>query len=92
MPWETVDPVDPAAPEAARIFELARGLSRRVHAALAEGAFPLVLAGDCNSCLGTVAGCGAQDLGVAWFDAHADFDTPRTTLRRDPWTPWASRS
>jgi len=76
LPWETVDPVDPAAPEAARIFELARGLSRRVHAALAEGAFPLVLAGDCNSCLGTVAGCGAQDLGVAWFDAHADFDTP----------------
>jgi arginase len=73
---EIVDPVDPADPEAARVFELGRLLAGRVRAAVADGAFPLVLAGDCNSCLGTVAGCGTRGLGVVWFDAHADFDTP----------------
>jgi len=74
--FETVGPIDPAAPEAARVFELARRLARCVHAAIADGAFPLVLAGDCDSCLGTVAGCGAGGLGVAWLDAHPDFDRP----------------
>ena len=34
-----------------------------------------MLAGTCNSCLGIVAGVGAERLGVIWFDAHADFDT-----------------
>jgi arginase len=50
---------------------------------VAEGAFPLVLAGNCNSCLGTAAGLGhtgAAPLGVVWFDAHADFDTPDRSL------------
>jgi arginase len=37
---------------------------------------PLVLAGNCNSALGTTAGIGAENLGVVWFDAHADFDDP----------------
>jgi arginase len=32
------------------------------------------------SCLGTVAGLGPLDLGVVWFDAHADFDTPEDNL------------
>jgi len=73
---ETVAPVSPATPEAARVFELNRGLAGHVRDANADGVFPVVLAGDCNSCLGTVAGCGARDLGVVWFDAHADFDTP----------------
>ncbi len=58
------------------MFELNRGLAGHVRDANADGVFPVVLAGDCNSCLGTVAGCGARDLGVVWFDAHADFDTP----------------
>lgn len=73
---ETVTPVDRAEPEAARVFQLARRLAAHVVAAHADRAFPLVVAGDCNSCLGTVAGCGSDDLGVVWFDAHADSDTP----------------
>ena len=76
---DTVDRVDPAAPEAARVFELARRVAELVRAAIAAGAFPLVLAGDCNSSLGTVAGCGTDDLGIAWFDAHPDFDTPESS-------------
>ncbi len=57
-------------------MELARRLSARVAAAINAGAFPLVLAGNCNSSLGTVAGAGATELGVVWFDAHSDFDDP----------------
>jgi arginase len=73
---DVLRPGDPAAPEAARVFELNRRLADRVRAAIAGDSFPLVLAGDCNSCVGTVAGCGTEGLGVVWFDAHADFDTP----------------
>lgn len=74
--FEAVGPIDASAPEAARVFEVARRLAGRVRAARADGMFPLVLAGDCNSCIGTVAGCGTDDLSVIWFDAHPDFDTP----------------
>lgn len=77
---EVVGTVDPASPEAARVFALGRLLAERVRCAAAAGAFPLVLAGDCNSCLGTVAGCGSDGLGVVWFDAHADFDSPEDSF------------
>lgn len=73
---EVVDPPDPKRPEIARTFELARGLAERVSAARAAHRLPLVVAGNCNSCLGTVAGLQPDRLGVVWFDAHADFDTP----------------
>jgi arginase len=43
------------------------------------GRFPIVLAGNCNTAVGTLAGLGADSTGVAWFDAHADFNTPETT-------------
>jgi arginase len=38
----------------------------------------LVLAGNCNSCLGTLA--GLDDPGIVWLDAHGDFNTPETTI------------
>jgi arginase len=72
---EFVDAVDDELPEIGRVFELDRRLAARVRAAVADGAFPVVLAGNCNSCLGTVAGLQPAPLGVVWFDAHADFDT-----------------
>ena len=78
---ETVETPDASDPEIVRVVEADRRLARRVSAA-AEGAFPLVLAGNCNSCLGTVAGIDPRtsSLGVVWFDAHADFDTPDRSL------------
>jgi arginase len=76
---DAIRPVDPALPEAARIIELDRRLASRVRLAVDEGAFPVVLAGNCVSCLGTVAGAGAENVGVVWLDAHADFDTPDDT-------------
>jgi arginase len=75
---ETIETPDPADPEIIRVVEGDRRLARRVRAARERAAFPLVLAGNCNSCLGTVAGLGP--VGVVWFDAHADFDTPDLSL------------
>jgi len=77
---ERVPPADAALAEIARVVELDRRLAHRVSAARRRRAFPLVFAGNCNSCLGTVAGIGSDRLGVVWFDAHADFDTPEDNL------------
>lgn len=77
---EEIEAVDESAPEVARVIELIRRLQARVNQAASEGAFPLVLAGNCNSCLGTTAGIGAEKLGVVWFDAHADFDDPEENI------------
>lgn len=53
-------------------------LAGLVRATSAAGDFPLIVAGNCNSSLGTVAALGGE-VGVVWFDAHADFNTPDTT-------------
>jgi arginase len=73
---DEVEPVNESDAEIARVMELVRRLAARVRLAVEECAFPLVLAGNCNSCLGTVAGIRPEQLGVVWFDAHADFDDP----------------
>jgi arginase len=60
-------------------FELMRMLAAAVREARAAGRLPIVLAGNCNTAVGTLAGLGADSIGVTWFDAHADFNTPETT-------------
>jgi arginase len=70
--------IDPPA-EVATAFELDRLVAEQVRGAVAGGEFPLVLSGNCNTAVGTIAGLDASDLGVVWFDAHADFNTPETT-------------
>jgi len=60
-------------------FELMRMLSAAVRDARDSNRLPIVLAGNCNTAVGTVAGLGADSTGVVWFDAHADFNTPETT-------------
>src|SRR6185503_2584758 len=77
---EHVPSVDESQPEITCAIELDRRLAHRVGRARRRGAFPLVFAGDCNSCLGTVAGIGPEGLGVVWFDAHSDFDTPENNV------------
>ena len=49
-------------------------------AALPEGVFPIVLGGDHSLSMGSVAGAArGRRVGVAWEDAHADFNTPETS-------------
>jgi len=44
----------------------------------------VILAGNCNSCVGALAGLSTglsgRDIGIVWFDAHGDFNTPETTV------------
>jgi len=66
--------------EVGTAFELNRLLAEQVSSAIHNKMFPVVLAGNCNSCLGTLAGIGQDPIGIVWFDAHGDFNTPETTL------------
>ena len=78
---DTVEIPDALVPEIARTFELNRRLAHSVRTARAEGAFPIVLSGNCNCAWGATAGCvddGAP--AVLWLDAHADFDVPDDNL------------
>jgi arginase len=61
-------------------FDLMRQISERVHAARDEGAFPVVLSGSCFAAVGVMAGLAEPEPGVVWFDAHADFNTPGSTV------------
>lgn len=63
-------------------IEIQRWLATEVAAARSDGAFALVLAGNCMTAVGTIAGLQSRSRrvpGVCWFDAHADFNTPETT-------------
>ena len=60
-------------------FELASGVAREVTAARAGQALPIVLAGNCFATLGVVAALG-DGTGLIWWDAHADFNTPDTSV------------
>jgi len=67
--------------EIATGFELCGKLAGEVTRARRDGAWPLVLAGNCLSAVGTVAGLHeVPRLGVVWLDAHGDLNTPETTL------------
>ncbi len=70
----------PEEPQIGACFSLNRALAEAVRAGARDGRTPVVLAGNCHSAQGTVAGLAqAEGVGVVWFDAHADFNTPETT-------------
>ncbi|PSQ56337.1 MAG: arginase [Halobacteriales archaeon SW_9_67_25] len=60
--------------------EVCQSLTRAVAGTVADGQFPLVLGGDHSIAVGTAAGLAADsEVGILWFDAHGDFNTPATT-------------
>jgi len=60
--------------------QVCRDLADDVAQAVADGYVPLVLGGDHSIAIGTVNGVARdQDVGIVWFDAHGDFNTPATT-------------
>jgi arginase len=59
---------------------LAGAIRESVGAALDGGLLPLLLGGDHSVSLGSVAASAARaPVGVLWFDAHGDFNTPETS-------------
>ena len=73
-----VEPPQPSVPpsEIDESFAVIRSVAATVRETVAEGRFPRGGAGQCTSSLGTGVG---RDVGVIWFDAHGDFNTPDTT-------------
>ena len=73
---------DPHAKYLKEIVDACRHLANLVLEIRDEGRTPLVLGGDHSIALGTVSGVSEsfrrhyQKLGLIWFDAHADFNTP----------------
>jgi arginase len=70
---------DPFPAEIKTAFAVCHAVAEEVRDALRAGSFPLVLSGNCNTAVGTVAGCGCADTSVVWFDAHGEATTPDTT-------------
>jgi arginase len=90
--WVTDD--DPRAKNRERIITFLASLTEHVDAALRDAASAdppalLVVGGDCTSHDGAVAGLRRARpgirLGLAWFDAHGDFNTPDTTPSGNIW-------
>lgn len=62
------------------IVPMARRAAGAVAASVQAGHFPLVLGGDHSLSLGSICGAArSRKLGLIWVDAHADFNTDRTT-------------
>src|SRR5436309_789809 len=81
---------DAAPPENARYYDGIKGwirmLSERAWQLARSGAIPIFMGGDHSLSMGSVNGVARywQELGrplfVLWLDAHADYNTPATTL------------
>jgi arginase len=60
-------------------------LAQKVHEILVADELPLILGGDHSIAIGSIAGTASyfreknQSLGLIWFDAHADMNTPEST-------------
>lgn len=77
---ETVHPAAPLPDDMLTATALVnRALAGAVRSAIHHGRFPIILAGNCNSALGTITGLGPHWASVVWVDAHGDFNTPETS-------------
>jgi arginase len=84
---------DPRAKNRAAIIDYLPRLATHVAVGLAAAGDPdarlLLLGGDCTSHVGAVAGLRrarpGMRLGLVWFDAHGDFNTPDTTPSGNVW-------
>ncbi|MCU1265162.1 MAG: arginase [Acidobacteria bacterium] len=67
------------------ISNTCRQLSDKVKSSLDSGALPVILGGDHSIAIGSLAGVSShcrdrnKSLGLIWFDAHADMNTPQST-------------
>jgi len=77
---EAEQPTEGSAKFLRETSEVCTTLADEVADALDSGQFPLVLGGDHSIAIGTVTGAARDaDIGVVWFDAHGDFNTPTTS-------------
>ncbi|MBA2379915.1 MAG: arginase [Blastocatellia bacterium] len=88
---EVPRPVAPAADAdnpkyLAEMVEACANMSSRLKSVLDTGAMPIILGGDHSIAIGTFSGIAShfhereEDIGLIWFDAHADINTPETSM------------
>ncbi|MEW9806190.1 arginase family protein [Mesorhizobium marinum] len=63
--------------EIATGFAVCKAVAEKVSESRASGSFPIVLAGNCLTTCGALAGEAADSL--IWFDQHGDINTPETS-------------
>jgi arginase len=89
VPFDVAEPAMPddlrGDDEPINLGHLNAQIAATVAAARREGKAVLMTGGDCSHCVGVVAGLQAAHgpatrIGLVWFDAHGDFNTPHTTL------------
>ncbi len=74
------------AKNAEAVLKVCRDLEKRVRGFMERGLTPVVLGGDHSLAMGSIAGAARalreekKKMGVVWVDAHADMNTPKTTL------------
>lgn len=86
---ETLTAGDPHAKYLPLVTSVCTQLSTEVAEVLDSGGFPLVIGGDHSIAMGTISGVARHvrdrhdgrdpRVGVLWFDAHADLNTPETS-------------
>jgi arginase len=60
-------------------------LAEKIQKILAEGGLPVILGGDHSIAVGSISGVAAhfrargEKIGIIWFDAHADMNTPENS-------------
>jgi arginase len=82
---EMMEVHNPHAKYLPEIAAACQQLADQVEAALEASSIPIVLGGDHSIAIGSVAGLASyyhkheQRVGVIWFDAHGDMNTPETS-------------
>jgi arginase len=78
---ETRVPGDPRLKYLDQIVQVCEQLAERTRDSISSGVLPITLGGDHSAALGSVSGVANAlgDIGVIWFDAHADFNTAQTS-------------
>lgn len=85
-----VEEAEPAAEEdklkhLREISDACEHVFSAVQGALESGELPIILGGDHSIAIGSISGVSSycrqhdQSLGLIWFDAHADMNTPEST-------------
>jgi arginase len=61
-------------------LDVCKEIAATVERAIVVDDIPLVLAGSCDVSKGVLSGFDHDRCGIVWIDAHADFNTPETTV------------
>jgi arginase len=66
------------------IVEVAREVYRSARQAIAGNETPIFIGGDHTLAIGSIGGISHDEpAGLIWIDAHADFNTPETTITQN---------